>query len=52
MKTKTVKVALNGFGELLGREKGCLVVEDRKGKYEKYPLTNNAIARTSSFVLG
>jgi len=39
MKTKTVKIALDRFGELLGREKGCLVVKDRKGKHEKYPLT-------------
>lgn len=44
MKTKTVKLRLEGYGELLGREKGCLVVKDRKGKYEKYPLTENAIA--------
>jgi CRISPR-associated protein Cas1 len=44
LKTKTVKLRLEGYGELLGREKGCLVVKDRKGKYEKYPLTENAIA--------
>ncbi len=44
MKTKTVKLRLEGYGELLGREKGCLVVKDRKGKYEKYRLTENQIA--------
>lgn len=47
MKTKTVKLRLEGFGELLGREKGCLVVKDRKGKYKKYPLTENQIAEVT-----
>jgi len=50
MKTKTVKAALNGLGELLGREKGCLVVKNRKGEYENYPLTNNAM-RARLFLL-
>jgi CRISPR-associated protein Cas1 len=35
---------LEGFGELLGREKGCLVVKDRKGKHKRYPLFENAIS--------
>ena len=28
MKTKTVKIAVDGFGSFLGKEKGCLVVRD------------------------
>jgi CRISPR-associated protein Cas1 len=44
MKTKNVKIALEGFGELLGREKGCLVVKDRKGKHKRYPLFENAVS--------
>jgi CRISPR-associated protein Cas1 len=44
MKSRNVKIELGGFGELLGREKGCLVVKDRKGKHKRYPLFENAIS--------
>jgi len=43
MKTKTVKIALEGFGSYLGREKGCFIVKDRNGKTERYPLFENEI---------
>lgn len=33
MKTKTVKIALEGFGSYLGMEKGCFVVK-LKEEYE------------------
>lgn len=43
MKTKTVKIALEGFGSYLGIEKGCFVVKDRKGNTDKYPLFESEI---------
>jgi CRISPR-associated protein Cas1 len=43
MKTKTVKIALEGFGSYLGMEKGCFVVKDKQGNTERYPLFENLI---------
>lgn len=43
MKVKTAKIALNGYGSFLGREKGCLVIRDRDGNEKKYPLFENEI---------
>jgi len=43
MKTKTVKIALEGFGSYLGMEKGCFIVKDKQGNTEKYPLFENLI---------
>jgi hypothetical protein len=45
MKTKTVKIALEGFGSYLGMEKGCFVVKDRQGNTEKYPLFESEIGQ-------
>jgi hypothetical protein len=44
MKTKTVKITLDGFGSHLGMEKGCFVVKNREGKTERYPLFGNEIS--------
>ena len=44
MKTKTVKIALDGFGSHLSMEKGCFVVKNREGTTERYPLFENEIA--------
>jgi CRISPR-associated protein Cas1 len=44
LKTKTVKIALQGFGSYLGMEEGCFVVRDRNGMTERYPLFENEIA--------
>jgi CRISPR-associated protein Cas1 len=43
MKTKTVKISLEGFGSYLGMEKGCFTVKDRNGITERYPLFENLI---------
>jgi len=43
MKTRTAKIFLDDNGSFLGRGKGCLVVRDRNGKVEKYPLFENQI---------
>jgi len=43
MKTKTVKIALEGFGSYLGMEKGCFIVKNREGNTEKYPLFESEI---------
>lgn len=43
MKTKTVKIALEGFGSYLGMEKGCFTVNNREEQIEKYPLFENLI---------
>ena len=39
MKTKTVKIALEGFGSCLGMEKGCFVVKLKK-EHERQVKTN------------
>lgn len=44
MKTKTVKIALEGFGSYLGMEKGCFIVKDREGNTQKYPLFESEIS--------
>lgn len=43
MKAKTVKIFLDDRGSFLGRGKGCLIVRDRKGNVEKYPLFENEV---------
>jgi len=43
MRSKTVKIFLDGAGSFLGRGKGCLIVRDRKGKVEEYPLFENEV---------
>jgi hypothetical protein len=43
MKTKTVKIALEGFGSYLGMEKGCFTVKNREGNTQKYPLFESEI---------
>ena len=42
-KAKTVKIFLDDRGSFLGRGKGCLIVRDRKGNVEEYPLFENEI---------
>jgi CRISPR-associated protein Cas1 len=43
MKTRTQKIFLDDRGSFLGRGEGCLIVRDRNGKVEKYPLFENEI---------
>ena len=43
MDTKALKIVLDSWGSFLGREKGCFVVKDRKGKVKKFPLFDNDI---------
>ena len=40
---KVVKIALDDFGSFLSRKEGCLVIKDREGNTEKYPLGENQI---------
>jgi CRISPR-associated protein Cas1 len=40
---KVVKLALDDFGSFLSRKEGCLVVKDRDGDTEKYPLGENQL---------
>ena len=40
---KVVKLALDDFGSFLSRKEGCLVVKDREGNTERYPLGENQI---------
>jgi len=35
---KVVNLRLDSFGSFMGMEKGCIIVRDRNGKEEKYPL--------------
>ena len=41
--SKTQKIILDSHGSYLGMEKGCFVVRDKKGNYEKYPLFEKEI---------
>jgi CRISPR-associated protein Cas1 len=43
MKTRTAKIFLDDYGSFLGRGEGCLIVRDRNGKVEKYPLFEDEI---------
>lgn len=43
MKSKMLKIALEGFGSYLGMQKGAFVVRDREGREKKYPLFENEI---------
>jgi CRISPR-associated protein Cas1 len=43
MKTRTAKIFMDDCGSFLGRGEGCLIVRDRNGKVEKYPLFENEI---------
>jgi CRISPR-associated protein Cas1 len=38
MKTKTLKLMLDGYGSYLGMEKGCFSIKDKQGNVSKYPL--------------
>jgi len=40
---KVVKIALDDFGSFLSRKEGCLVIKDREGNTERYPLGENQI---------
>jgi CRISPR-associated protein Cas1 len=40
---KVVKLALDDFGSFLSRKEGCLVIKDREGNTERYPLGENQI---------
>jgi CRISPR-associated protein Cas1 len=44
MKTKTVKITLEGLGSYLGMEKGCFVVKNREGETKRYALFENEIS--------
>ncbi|MEM2972043.1 MAG: CRISPR-associated endonuclease Cas1 [Candidatus Bathyarchaeia archaeon] len=35
---KVVNLRLDSFGSFLGMEKGCIILRDKNGKVEKYPL--------------
>ena len=40
---KVVNLRLDSFGSFLGMEKGCIIVRDRNGKEERYPLFEQEI---------
>lgn len=40
---KVMKLALDDFGSFLSRKEGCLVIKDREGNTERYPLGENEI---------
>ena len=43
MKTKVMKLVLDGNGSYLGMEKGCFTVKDKDGNVDRYPLFENEI---------
>jgi CRISPR-associated protein Cas1 len=43
MKSKTVKVVLDGYGSFLGRDKGCFVIRDKQGQEKRFPLFESEI---------
>jgi len=40
---KVVNLVLDTYGNYLGMEKGCIILRDRKGNTEKYPLFEDEI---------
>jgi len=42
-RVKHVKIVLDRFGSFLGMEKGCIILRDKKGNVEKYPLFEKEI---------
>ena len=40
---KHVKIVVDSFGSFLGRDKGCLLLRDRDGNKERYPLFDNEL---------
>jgi CRISPR-associated protein Cas1 len=43
MKSKTVKVVLDGYGSFLGRDRGCFVIRDKQGQEKRFPLFESEI---------
>ena len=43
VKSKTLKLVLDGSGSYLGMEKGCLTLKNQKGELKKYPLFEDEI---------
>jgi len=37
-KIKVVNLVLDSYGSFLGMEKGCIILRDKYGNIEKYPL--------------
>jgi len=44
LKSKTLKIALDGYGSFLGRARGSFKVRDKEGHEKMYPLFENEIA--------
>jgi len=42
-RVKHVKIVVDSFGSFLGMEKGCIILRDKKGKVEKYPMFEQEI---------
>jgi CRISPR-associated protein Cas1 len=43
VKTKSMKLILDGYGSYLGMEKGCFIIKDRENNIQKYPLFEKEI---------
>jgi len=43
MKSKTMKLLIDGQGSYLGMEKGCFSVKDKNRKVSRYPLFESEI---------
>ena len=42
-KKKYVWIILDGYGDYLGMQKGCIIHRDKEGVEVKYPLSENLI---------
>jgi len=43
MRSKVLKIVLDGYGSYLGMEKGCFTVRNKEGNVKRYPLFENEI---------
>ena len=43
MKTRVLKLVLDGHGSYLGNKKGCFIIKDKNGNVERYPLFESEI---------
>lgn len=45
--SKTIEIRLDSYGSFLGVDHGCLVVKDKEGKMERYPIIESEVGQVS-----
>ena len=45
-KSRTEKIALEGYGSYMGRDEGCFIIRDSKGNVQRYSQYQKEIGET------